>query len=386
VKPIVAPDARADHDSHHMRRVRRRAGMERQRHAWIAAGITLVLLLAVVPAADAQVVIKVNEDTFFKLGLLLQTQADAAQDPVSRAYAQNVFVRRVRLLLGGQLAKNVTFFVETDSPNLGKSLSPGTKNSQPSLYLQDAYVEWKVNDKFALDAGLMLMSVSRNGLQSAASLMPVDYGPYTFAASGATQSNVGRDTGIQAKGYFLKNKLEYRAGISQGMRDTPNRELRYTARVMYNFFEPETGFFYTGTYLGKKKVVAVGGGVEHQHGYNGYAADVFFDIPLTHGAVTGQVDHIRFNGGDFLKSLKEQESTLVEAGYLIGKTNLQPVVQFSQRSFANGGGFDENRYGAGLNYFLKGHTANVKAIYNRIDVDGVRTTNQFTVQIQFFYF
>lgn len=360
--------------------------MKGHRHLWFAVGITLVLLLIAGPAAQAQIVVKVNDDTFFKLGLLLQTQGDATQDAATRAYAQNVFVRRVRLLLGGQLTRDLSFFVETDSPNLGKSLAAGTKNSQPSLYLQDAYVEWKRSDKFQLNAGLMLMSISRNGLQSAASLMPVDYGPYTFAHSGATQSNVGRDTGIQAKGYLANKKLEYRAGISQGMRDTPNRELRFTGRLMYNVFDPETGFFYTGTYLGKKKVLAFGAGVEHQHDYHAYAADVFFDYPLPGGAITAQVDHIRFNGGDFLKSLKDQHSTLVEAGYLIGKTNLQPVVQYSTRAFANGGGADENRIGAGINYFIKGHNTNVKAIYNRIDLDGVDTSNQFTVQIQFFYF
>jgi len=360
--------------------------MKRQRHAWLAAGITLALLLVVVPAARAQVQIKVNDDTFFKLGLLLQTQGDAAQDLATRAYAQNVFVRRVRFLVGGQIAKNLTFFLETDSPNLGKSLTTGTKNSQPSLYLQDAYVEWKINDKVALDAGLMLMSVSRNGLQSAATLMPVDYGPYTFAFSGATQSNVGRDTGLQLKGNFLDKKLEYRAGVSQGMRDVPNRELRYTARVMYNFFEPETGFFYTGTYLGKKKVLAVGGGIEHQHDYQGYAADVFFDYPVKYGALTTQLDHIRFDGGQFLKTLKDQHSTLFEVGYLINKSSLQPVVQVSRRDFAGNGGADEKRIGAGLNYYIKGHTANVKALYNRIDVEGVQAANQFTVQIQFFYY
>ena len=360
--------------------------MKRNHHGWTAAAVTLVLLLAAVAPADAQVVIKVNEDTFFKLGLLLQAQGDAQQDFVTGSYAQNVYVRRIRLLLGGQIGPNVTFFVETDSPNLGKSTTPGTKNSQPSMYLQDAYVEWKINDKFALDAGLMLMSVSRNGLQSAASLMPVDYGPYSFAASGATQSNVGRDTGLQAKGYLFNKKLEYRAGVSQGMRDTPNRELRYTARVMYNFFEPETGFFYTGTYLGKKKVVAIGGGYEHQHEYQAYAADFFLDIPLKHGAVTTQVDLMHFDGGNFLKSLKDQDSALFEAGFLIGKTNLQPVVQLTQRNYADDGSPDETRYGAGINYFIKGHNANVKAIFHRNAIDGIDPANQFTLQFQFFYF
>lgn len=360
--------------------------MRRRRHSIPLTGIFLVLILIAAPAAFGQVQIKVNDDTFFRLGLLLQTQAEALQDPASRGYAQNVYVRRVRLLLGGQIAKNITFFLETDSPNLGKSVAAGTKNSQPSLYLQDAYVEFKFNDAFALDAGLMLPSPSRNGLQSAASLLPLDYGPYTFANSGPTQSNVGRDTGIQAKGYLLNKKLEYRAGLFQGMRDQTDRELRFTGRLQYNFLEAETGFFYTGTYLGKKKVLAVGTGIDRQHDYTGYAFDVFFDHPVGNGAITAQADLIRYDGGAFLKTLPRQTDLLVEAGYLIGKTRFMPVVQFTNRSFSNGGGFDETRTSAGLNYFLTGHNANIKALYTRIDNDGTRAANQATVQIQFFYY
>jgi hypothetical protein len=40
---------------------------------------------------------------------------------VSEGYAQNLFLRRARLLVGGQVAKNITFFIETDNPNLGRS-------------------------------------------------------------------------------------------------------------------------------------------------------------------------------------------------------------------------------------------------------------------------
>lgn len=354
-------------------------------HIILVTGILLILALMAVPAG-AQVQIKVNDDTFFKLGLLLQTQADALEDPATDTYAQNVFVRRVRLLLGGQISKNLTFFLETDSPNLGKSITTGTKNSQPSLYLQDAYVEWKVSDRFLLDAGLMLPSPSRNGVQSAASLMPIDYGPYTFANSAPTQSSVGRDTGIQARGYLANKRLEYRAGLYQGMRDTQNRELRFTGRVQYNFWDTESGFFYTGTNLGKKKILAIGAGIDRQHEYEGYAFDVFFDRPIGNGALTMQLDHFRYDGGAFLKSLPEQSDTLFESGYLIGKTKFMPVVQVSRRAFASPAAHDETRYGAGVNYFISGHNANIKTLYTRIDNHAFDGANQLTVQIQFFYY
>ena len=171
----------------------------------------LVSLLSGAPHAAAQIVVTAGDDVNFKLGLLGQFQADTIEDPGADANSSNLFIRRLRLMFGGQVAKNVTFFVETDTPNLGKTL-PAGKNIPGTLIVQDAYAEIKVNDAFAVDAGLMFIPFSRNFLQSAASLLPIDYGAYTYIQSGPTQSSTGRDTGFQAKGYFLANHLEYRIG------------------------------------------------------------------------------------------------------------------------------------------------------------------------------
>ena len=354
-------------------------------HRYIRFLIVLAALL-IASAAFGQAVVKVNDNVNFKFGVLLQTQGDATQDAASHLYAQNVFIRRARILVGGQIAPNLTFFAETDSPNLFKSTVAGVKNNASTIILQDAYVNYKFKDQFSVDAGLLLVSPSRNGLQSAASLMPVDYGAHTFANSAALQNSAGRDTGIQARGYLANKKFEYRAGIFQGMRDAVNRELRSTVRVQYNFFEPETSFFYTGTYLGKKKILAIGGGFDHQHKYDAHSADIFFDWPVSSGAITAQLDHIRYNGSTFLKNLPDQQDTLFETGYLIGKTRVMPVVQVAERNFAASSGIDEKRYGAGVNYFLNGHNANFKALFIRSDLKGGKTANQFTVQLQFFYF
>ena len=355
------------------------------RHKGLVLMAAFFVLLVTFSAA-AQMQIKVNDNVIVKFGILMQTQADEQQDAATRGYAQNIFIRRARILVGGQIAPNLTFFVETDSPNINKSLTTGTKNTQVSLFLQDAYVEYKVRNELMIDAGLMLASVSRNGLQSAASLMPIDYGTYTFAFSGPTQASAGRDTGIQARGYLLNNKLEYRAGIFQGMRDNPQRELRLTGRVAYAFLEPESGYFYTGTYLGKKKVLTVGAGMEHQHLYRAYAADVFFDHPVGNGAITAQLDHVRYDGKTFLKTLPDQRDTLLEIGALAGKSKFQPVVQLQQKNRPDTKVGDENRYGAGVNYFMLGHNANVKGLYTRISPKVGKKANQFTIQLQFFYF
>jgi Phosphate-selective porin O and P len=351
------------------------------------AALALGSLLAAAAPTRAQAVIKVNEDVNFRFGVLGQFQADWLEDPSADDTTQNLFIRRVRLLFGGQVAKNVTFFVETDSPNLGKTLAGG-KNITPSLIVQDAYGEFKAHDAFALDAGLMFVPFSRNSIQSAASLLPIDYGAYTFSPSGPTQSSTGRDTGFQAKGYFLQNRLEYRLGAFQGARDArSHHSFRYTGRVQYELLESEgTGFFYTGTYLGRRKVVAVGAAFDTQDDYHGYDADVFVDYPLGHGAVTGQLAYNRLDGGSIFTTLPEQNVVLLELGYFLRELKLTPVFQFTNRAIDGVTLGDENRWSIGVNYWWAGHNANIKAAYARIDPKTLAAQNEFTIQLQVFYY
>lgn len=352
-----------------------------------AAALASLTLLVAAVTADAQVIVKANDDVNFKFGVLGQFQADWLKDPATDSTAQNLFIRRIRLLFAGQVAKNVTFFVETDAPNLGKTLANG-KNIAPALNVQDAYGEFKVRDAFALDAGLMFIPFSRNSLQSAASLLPIDYGAYTFTQSAPTQSTVGRDTGFQARGSFLKSHLEYRLGAFQGARDARSaRSFRYAGRAQYEVFESEgTGFFYTGTYLGKKKVLALAGAFDVQKDYHGYDADAFTDYPCGPGAVTAQIAYNRFDGGSTFVTLAKQNIVLLEVGYLVRSVKLTPVVQFTNRSIVDSNIGDEHRWSLGANYWWTGHNANIKAAYGRVDPHGLKAQKEFTLQLQLFYF
>ena len=351
----------------------------------IAAGAIAALLLAALPAS-AQIVIKGDDDVNFKLGVLGQFQADTIENPDPVPNTSNLFARRLRLLFGGQVAKNVSFFIETDAPNLGKTLT-GVKDIQPPVLVQDAYAEFRFADAFMLDAGLMFIPFSRNGLQSAGTLLPIDYGAYTFSDSAPTQSTTGRDTGFQARGYFAGNRLEYRIGAFQGVRDAgSDNAFRYAGRVQYNALDPESGFFYTGTYLGKKKILAVGAAFDVQKDFHGYDVDAFFDHPLGPGALTAQFDYNRYDGGDTLTTLPKQNDVLFEAGYLIRALKLTPVLQIAHRDVTDQSQGDETRVAAGANYWWAGHNANVKGLYTRISPTGLGTQNEFTVQLQVFLF
>ena len=140
-----------------------------RRNARLASGAVAAAVLVLFAAAPAagQATIKVSDDVNLRFGVLGQVQADSLEDPGTGAATNNLFIRRVRLLFGGQVAKNITFFVETDSVNLGRVVN-GVKNIPSTTIIQDAYGEFKAGDAFAVDAGLMFVPFSRNSLQSAA--------------------------------------------------------------------------------------------------------------------------------------------------------------------------------------------------------------------------
>lgn len=352
----------------------------------ITAALVVALSAFSASAASGQIVLTAGDDVKFQLGVLGQFWGDAIDSPTSNDETQNLFVRRARLLFGGQVAKNVGFFIETDAPNLGRVLASG-KNIAPGVIVQDAYGEFRPSSQFMVDAGLMFVPFSRNSLQSAASLLPIDYGTYTFVQSGPTQSSTGRDAGFQARGYVVGDHLEYRLGAFQGVRNAASTNgLRYVGRVQFNAFATETGFFYPGTYLGKKRVLAVAAAFDKQTDYHAYDADAFFDMPIGAGAITAQFDYNHFNRSTTLPSLPREHVELVELGYFVTAIRLTPFLQFTNRDVIDLGTGDDRRWSVGASYWWAGHNANVKGAYTRIAPPGGARLNEFTLQLQVFYF
>jgi len=358
----------------------------------LAAG---VMLAALPLPIDAQwQVTSPDGKSSLKLGVLLQPQAELIETSDAEHHSQNLFLRRARLLLGGTYSERWSFFLETDSPNLGKGKSDGTKTND--LFVQDVFVTYSTGDAFKVDAGMMLMPLSHNHETSAGALLPVDYGAFCFLASDPTTSKVGRDYGVQARGYVLGKHLEYRLGAFQGFRGSDlaggsgagSEPFRITARAVWYPFEAETGYFYTGTTHGTKKILALGASYDAQSSYSSIAADLFYDQPIPSGAVTLQVGLTRLDGDDFLASLPEQDTLLVEASYYSKKLRLGPFVQFATRSFAapDTTHRDEERAQAGLAWWLSGHKSNLKAGWTRITRDGAPDRDQLQLQLQVFWY
>jgi Phosphate-selective porin O and P len=323
-------------------------------------------------------------ESSIKFGFLAVMRADS-EELASGDDLENLYFRRLRIMFGGKLSSKWSYFFETDSPNLGKSDAAGNKNAG-DVFIQDFFVSYKHSDAFNADFGLILIPLSHNSTQSAVTLLASDYGPYSFLASGPTASRVGRDYGMQLRGYLADNKFEYRLGVYDGNRGASD-DLRYSARVVYHAFEPETGMFYSGNYLGKR-VLSLGASLDTQDDYQAVAADVYYDQPVggDGSAFTLQADVIQYDGGTTFASLPQQDTLLVELGYYFGASRWQPWLQYAERDFDNPSLADTDSTFVGVNYRMKKHNRVFRLAYGQRGTDGGDDRDVLELTLQLFQF
>jgi hypothetical protein len=360
----------------------------------VGAAAVLLMSAAAAPASAQWQVESKDGKSSLKFGFLIQPQLELLETADHDATSANLYIRRLRLIVGGTLNEHWSFFFETDSPNLGKvnpnpgASQPGAKD-QGDLYVQDAYVTYSQGMAFKVDAGMIMLPHSRNGTQSAATLLAVDYGPYTFLDSGPSGERVGRDYGVQLRGYPAGQKIEYRLAVSQGMRGPEaTNPLRITGRAVYYPFGAETGFFYAGTFQGTKRQAGFGGGFDVQDDASIYSADAFFETPLfeKRQGVTLQFNWMRYDGGTFLEALPKQDAFLLEAGYHVWKHRLTPFVQYQARDFAGTTMPDQDSFQAGAAWWMAGHQRSLKFSVGRLHTEGQPARTQAMLQFQLFYF
>jgi len=228
--------------------------MSRRRKAYPAAlrsPFVALLFFSLVPCrARGQVIVKVNDDVNFRVGVLFHTWADWMQDPIRTGYAQNFFLRRVRFLLVATLSPNVIGYYQTDDPRLGNAGLTGTKTLGTGSLTQDAFIEWRLaGDKAMIDVGLLYTPQSRGVLTSSPTNLSFDTPALGQQQSALTGSSAGRDMGLALKGYLIGERLEYRVGVFAGQRQTAQappgnaagsrNSPRGAARIQYDSFRDQ---------------------------------------------------------------------------------------------------------------------------------------------------
>ncbi len=343
--------------------------------------VALLLAGTLLHAAPAGAVkLAAKEDIWLDLHLLLQPWMQLRYEPAAeRSFGNDFYLRRARIIVGGQLTKWVSFFVETDQPNWGK----GGDWSKATFLVQDAYLSFDLHEAFKVVAGLVLIPFVHNAAQGATSLHTLDY--HTELVKYPTGSHiVWRDVGVVVRGLVARKRIDYRLAITRGVADgfevikadpanpasvaikSRTRSVpRFSGRVAFNLFDAEEGFFLGGTYHGSKKVLSVGAAFDVQPGvfgdgtaYYGVGGDLFVDLPLGgNRRLSGQLDLVSYGA----RSNPERGIGLCfDLGVAFGRW--EPMIALDWYRWNKATSFVDQSLGlhAGLAWWMLGHNVNLK--------------------------
>ena len=316
---------------------------------------------------------------------------DSDGDGLGDRALHDFMARRAYLNIKGFVTQYVSFFTHIAADRIGQDgLDRPSVGLGSGIAFRDLWMTLHLHEAFNVQVGRMYVPLTRNyGTTSTKALLTTDL-PFL---QGGVRGNifyagkVGRDDGVVLWGNPLDGRLQYRLMVSEGVEGDANPvdSLRFTGRLALNLLEPEKGWFHKGTYLGKKKVLSLGFGLDTQHGLTLggredqdnwiWTADLFFDHPVGGGAVTAEAAYIHIQNctqtTNFsnLAADDDGEDWYIQAGYLlprrIGPGRVQPYVRYE-------GVFVEEKpdtsyWSGGINYFIKGHNAKISADYTYVD-------------------
>ncbi len=340
---------------------------------WGGVILVAAMLLFSSPAAAQWVVKSEDGNSQIKFGFLAQPRAEWNTIEDADYWSQNMYLRRARILMGGKVNPRVDFFIETDSPNVGKRAAGAARAAKDwdTFFVQDFVVTYNVTPEVMVDAGMILTPGTYNHLQSAGALLPLDYGPYTFVESGPMGAKAGRDAGVQGRGVFLQKMLEVRAGAFQGVRESRDEmPFRAAGRVAFHPFKTAgKGLFYSGAGLGAARSLSIGVMADMQStNYQSFGGDVFFEMPMGDISVfTVQADVAQYEGKDaFASGVPKQLTYMAEAGYAALQKRFLGFIQFAGRDYDSDKATDDQQLQVGLGWRFDGHKSNLKLAYTII--------------------
>jgi hypothetical protein len=346
---------------------------------------------------------------------------------------KDFMLRRGYFYLKGDVTQYLSFLTNIAADKVGMDTGtkgvkdvPGTSLGSGFAF-RDLWVSVNLHDWAKIKLGRMYVPLTRAyGTTSTKAMMTLDL-PFLQGGSRGNilyAQKVGRDDSVVLWGNPLDGLLQYRLMVGEGVEGSncaeyppghalagelikpcnPDDNVRVAGRIAVSLLDPETGWFNKGTYLGAKKVLSIGAGIDRQGGLQYEASgkadqdsltwtvDVFFDYPVGNGAVTVETAYIGINNStqnhpeaytDLLVG-DDARNGYLNAGYLInnlGPGSLQPYFRYefvdvkhkNMTHFASGG----------LNYYLNGHNAKLTADYMYVhpENDAKKPRNLFTFQI-----
>lgn len=279
----------------------------------------------------------------------------------------------VRPYIGTQIAPWLKF-----SGNLDLNNGDGGR-----IHVLDAVAQFEPSDYFNVWMGRFLPPSDRANLS----------GPYYQNAwnyptvvNGYPAIYAGRDDGAAIWGQVGGGKLKYQAGVFTVDAAVPFAQAIYAGRVVYDFLDPEPGYYNSSTYYGAKDILAVG--VTAQYKKTGDAkmlgmnVDALFEKKIAAGnVITVEGAYYDFDQGNVAGQQGRSFFALGSFmfGDKLGPGRVQPMVRL-QEAWTPGIDGATRAIDGGLNYILDGHNARVGLAVQNLS-SGTNSV-QLGVQIQ----
>lgn len=372
--------------------------------------LALVFFLGVsAQTAHAAAVLKINDQSWLAITYEMQLYfqyRDQGTGADRNDSTTDVYFRRDRLGFRGQVAENYGFLLQIEHQG-DRTIDDINVREDPidRFTVLDAFLLAKFDNAFQVRAGLTKDPLVREHNEACFFPLSVDRSLFVYTPI----RRESRDFGVLLWGNLYDDRIQYKVAAMKGLdrRDAPGSNLRYTARVHLSLLEPENLPIYFGTYLGKKKVLTLGAGVQFEpdavygnvaaaafpKDYLAWTYDVFFEYPTSAGTITASAAYLKvdfddaYKGGDpdpFAVGIHgEKNGWYAKAGYMlpnkVGPGNVQFFGRYEQWKFAELQGITDQAidwYAFGLNYLLNGHDLRITVEYSVNDFDKEDAENE----------
>jgi hypothetical protein len=352
-------------------------------------------LLVISNQARAGAKIKIDETKWVSVGAGLRTSFNSVENaaPSGTDRSKDFELDSIRLYVNGQVTKHIKLEFNTE------------RDADGNIDVLDGVAKFEMTDLINVWAGRMLPPSDRSNLSG-----PYYLNAWNFPSVQAYPNiKAGRDDGAAVWGQTGGGVFKYQAGFFQGIDGSasptsPNQkdDLLFAGRLVYNFWDPEPGYYNSSTYYGSKDVLAIGlvyqsqsnasGTATDPGDFTGWNLDFLYEQKLKAGGVVSAeaayYDYDWSNKPVVNPGLYQGNGYFVLGSYLLanktGWGKFQPMLRYQKLEPDTGYGVETDIAEIGLNYIIDGHNARVALVYGDADPTGAPSTNfvQLGVQLQ----
>ena len=227
------------------------------------------------------------------VGAGLQTSYTGT-NPTGADFNNTFALDHARIYISGPVYEDIKFMFNTDYDSVTNHIG-----------ILDAVAQFSFSPKFNIWAGRFLPPSDRANL----------YGPFYSHEWKVYTDGIqdgynfvfqGRDNGVMYWGDFDKLKVSV-GGFDGKSAGTGKPDIIGAARVQYDFWDKEDGYYLNGTYYGDKNLLAIGGASQLQDGKTASTIDFLLEKKvLNGGAFSIESEYANYNGlGGYLGGFQE---------------------------------------------------------------------------------